>query len=30
LSKEILAGTIGSEQPIVIDSFENEIVFRKG
>ena len=30
LSKEILAGTIDSEQPIVIDSFENEIVFRKG
>lgn len=30
LSKEILAGTIDSEQPIVIDCFENEIVFRKG
>ena len=30
LSKEILAGTIDSEQSIVIDSFENEIVFRKG
>ena len=30
LSKEILAGTIDSEQPIVIDSFENDIVFRKG
>ncbi|MEN8929540.1 MAG: ATP-dependent chaperone ClpB [Flavobacteriales bacterium] len=29
LSKEILAGTIDSELPIVIDSFENDIVFRK-
>lgn len=30
LSKEILSGNIDSEHPIVIDSFENEIVFRKG
>jgi len=30
LSKEILAGNIDSEQPIVIDSFDNKIVFRKG
>lgn len=30
LSKEILAGKIDSEQPIIIDCFENEIVFRKG
>ena len=30
LSKEILSGNIDSGHPIVIDSFENEIVFRKG
>lgn len=30
LSKEILSGKIDSEEPIVIDSFENDIVFRKG
>jgi len=30
LSKEILSGTISSEEPIIIDNFKNEIVFRKG
>jgi len=30
LSKEILSGNIDSGHPIVIDSFENEIVFKKG
>ena len=30
LSKEILSGNIDSEHPIVIDCFENSIVFRKG
>ncbi len=30
LSKEILSGKIDSEEPIIIDSFENDIVFRKG
>ena len=30
LSREILAGNIDSEHPIVIDCFENAIVFRKG
>ena len=30
LSNEILSGNIDSEQPIIIDSFENEIVFRIG
>ncbi|MEN8786659.1 MAG: hypothetical protein ABF270_02460, partial [Flavobacteriales bacterium] len=30
LSKEILSGNVDSDKPIVIDCFENEIVFRKG
>ena len=30
LSKEILSGNIDSDQPIIIDNFENKIVFRKG
>lgn len=29
LSKEILAGTVNTDEPILIDSFEREIVFRK-